>query len=82
MRSFYTDISHRNTLIDSDDHLVLIDFGTSIYSNGADDDDKNWNWRKIAFNCMYDFPKANRTEIQADLIQMLRNMNDAQIQGK
>lgn len=74
------DISLKNTVIDSEGHLVLADFGNSealsCYSFF------NPDWKSLSYMCGTLFPETSRDANQSSLIAMFRNMTDAQIPGK
>lgn len=76
----HRDLGYQNILVDSDGHLVVIDFGHSVMLSS--DGQENCDWKTLSFNFDEEFSKLNRSEIQTDLIKMLENMSDAQIPGK
>lgn len=74
------DISTRNTVIDEEGHLMLTDFGLS--SLRSDDNSTNSDWVKFSQMCRHILSQTLYAGDQTDLIEMIRNMTDAQLPGE
>lgn len=74
------DISFKNTLIASDGHLVLTDFGFSDDLSGY----KLFNpdWKGLCYMCSAAFPEVVRDENVDSLIGLLRIMTTDQLPRK
>lgn len=84
MNIMHSDSGLYNTIIDSDGHIMLIDFGQS--TPFSDDDESKTaekrEWDRVSIMCQIAFRKPyNQTQI--DLIEfMSTNMTDAQLPSK
>lgn len=74
------DISFQNTLIASDGHIIVIDYGFSDELAGF----KLFNpdWKSLSLMCGEIFPEISRDENVTSLMESLRNMTVAQLPRK
>lgn len=73
------DLVFRNILIDSNGHLLLTDFGFA--ERRLDDDSSKRDWSLLSGRFYELFPKPIQDENQLNVIEILRNMTDAQLPG-
>lgn len=76
----HSDLMFRNILIDGDGHLMLADFGFAERLEDVDSSRKDW--AVLSGRCWELFEKLDEDENQESLLEMLKNMTDAQLPGK
>lgn len=76
----HEDIYCTNTVIDSDGHLMLTDFGLSKWRTGIKATKQDW--RCLSYLCKEIFPEPISDDKQLGVVKLLKNMTDIQLLGK